>query len=62
MTTGRPSSERFLATKNVEEWGEDKGVLITSLQCFKGLKADAIVTIEKPVSEDARVWWAPEYI
>ena len=42
------------ATKSIEEWGEDKGVLIASWHRFKGLEADAIVTIETPVRDDAR--------
>ena len=42
------------ATKSFEEWGEDKGVLIASWHRFKGLEADAIVTIETPVRDDAR--------
>ena len=42
------------ATKSFEEWGEDKGVLIASWHRFKGLEADAIVTIETPVRDDGR--------
>ena len=42
------------ATKSFEEWGEDEGVLIASWHRFKGLEADAIVTIETPVRDDAR--------
>ena len=42
------------ATQSFEEWGEDKGVLIASWHRFKGLEADAIVTIETPVRDDAR--------
>ena len=42
------------ATKSFKEWGEDKGVLIASWHRFKGLEADAIVTIETPVRDDAR--------
>ena len=42
------------ATKSFEEWGEDKGVLIASWHRFKGLEADAIVTIETPVRDDAK--------
>ena len=42
------------ATKSFEEWREDKGVLIASWHRFKGLEADAIVTIETPVRNDAR--------
>ena len=42
------------ATKSFEEWGEDKGVLIVSWHRFKGLEADAVVTIETPVRDDAR--------
>ena len=42
------------ATKSFEEWGEDKGVLIASSYRFKGLEADAIVTIETPARDDAR--------
>ena len=34
--------------------GEDKCVLIASWHRFKGLDADAIVTIETPVRDDAR--------
>ena len=41
------------ATKSFEEWGEDKGVLIACWHRFKGLEADAIVTIE-PVRGDAK--------
>ena len=43
------------ATKSFEEWSEDKSVLIASWHCFKGLEADAIVTIGSPVRDDARV-------
>lgn len=42
------------ATKSFEEWSGDKGVLIASWHRFKGLEADAIVTIETPVRDDAR--------
>ena len=42
------------ATTSYEEWGEDKGVLIASWHRFKGLEADAIVTNETPVRDDAR--------
>ena len=42
------------ATKSFEEWGEDKGVLIACWHRFKGLEADAIVTIEPPVRDGAR--------
>ena len=42
------------ATRSFEEWGGDKGVLIASWHRFKGLEANAIVTIETPVRDDAR--------
>ena len=42
------------ATKSFEEWAEGKGVLIASWHRFKGLEADAIVTIEPLVRDDAR--------
>ena len=42
------------ATKNFEEWGEDKSVLIASWHRLKGLEADAIVTIETPVRDEGR--------
>ena len=42
------------ATTSFEEWNENKGVLIASWHRFKGLEADAIVTIETPVRNDAR--------
>ncbi len=42
------------ATRSIEEWAEGKGVLIATWHRFKGLEADAIVTIETPVRVDAR--------
>ncbi len=42
------------ATRCFEEWGRNEGVLIASWHRFKGLEADAIVTIETPVRDDAR--------
>ena len=42
------------ATKSFEEWGEHKGMLIASWHRFKGLEADAIVTIETSVRDDVR--------
>ena len=42
------------ATTSFEEWNENKGVLLASWHRFKGLEADAIVTIETPVRNDAR--------
>ena len=42
------------AKMSFEEWGEDKGVLIASYYRFTGLEADAILTIEMPVKDDAR--------
>ena len=42
------------ATKSFEEWDGNKGVLIASWHRFKGLEADAIVTIETPARDDAR--------
>ena len=44
------------ATKSLKIWCEDKGVLIASWHRFKGLEADAIVTIETPDRDDAREW------
>ena len=41
-------SVAIAATRSFEDWGEDKGVLIASWHRFKGLEADAIVTIETP--------------
>ena len=35
-------------TKELREWTEGNGVLITSWKRFKGLEADAVVIIEKP--------------
>lgn len=42
------------ATKSIEEWGGDKGMLIASWSRFKGQEADAIVTIETSVRGDSR--------
>ncbi|MCY4575638.1 MAG: hypothetical protein OXC55_03405, partial [Chloroflexi bacterium] len=42
------------ATMSFEEWGEDNGVLIASWHRFKGLEADAIVTVETPVRDEGR--------
>ena len=42
------------ATTSYEKWGEDKDVLIAFWHRFKGLEADAIVTNETPVRDDAR--------
>ena len=36
-------------TQELREWNEGKGVLITSWKRFKGLEADAVVIVEKPV-------------
>ena len=42
------------ATRSTEEWAEGKGVLIATWHRFKGLEADASVTIETSVRVDAK--------
>ena len=39
-------------TQDLREWNEGKGVLITSWRRFKGLEADAVVTIETAAPND----------
>ena len=49
--SGVPLPTQFGAiplTQALREWNEGKGVLIMSWKRFKGLEADAVVTIEKP--------------